>query len=145
MLVAWPRAQSVGGVALGRLNPAPADSDWMALDSVSMHGHNTVAARVLVDSAHNPFVVSNADGSQRNVVVSQQLLVHVSGTLTLHDRYRLALDLPVSPYQSGSDGRYNGYDIEAPGPGLGTLSLAADARVLGRFGTATPGLPLASR
>ncbi|HEY0708505.1 MAG TPA: Ig-like domain-containing protein, partial [Polyangia bacterium] len=130
----FAQAQPVGGVALGRLNPAPADSDWMALDSVSIHGHNTAAARVLLDSAHNPFVVSNADGSKRNVVVAQQLLLHISGVFTLRDRYRFALDIPVSPYQDGNDGRYNGYDIKAPGPGLGTMSLAADARVLGHSG-----------
>jgi outer membrane protein OmpA-like peptidoglycan-associated protein len=129
---AW--AQS-SGFALDRFDPAPAGSEWFALDSLDLRGHLRPAAGVVADYAYKPLVIYNTDGSERSAAVQDQLFFHVAASVVLVDRLRLSLNLPVAAFQDGQGGTVNAFAIQAPTkPAIGDLRLDADARLLGAKG-----------
>ena len=54
------------------------------------------------------------DGSERKLLVGDQLFVHVGGGVILGDRLRLALNLPIAAYEKGEDARAIGTAFSAP-------------------------------
>ncbi|MGO9839298.1 MAG: OmpA family protein [Polyangiaceae bacterium] len=123
------------GFALDRFDPAPAGSEWFALDSLDLRGNLRPAAGVIADYAHKPLVIYNPDGSERSAVVKDQLFLHVAASVVFADRLRLALNLPVAAFQDGDGGAINGVTIQAPTkPALGDLRLDADVRLFGSKG-----------
>ena len=77
------------------------------------------------------------DGSERKLLVGDQLFVHVGGGVILGDRLRLALNLPITAYENGEDARAVGTAFSAPSSaGVGDLRLSADFRLLGEYGDA---------
>jgi len=127
-------AQS-SGFALDRFDPAPAGSEWFALDSLDLRGNLRPAGGLVGDYAYKPLVIYNTDGSERSAIVQEQLFLHVAASVVLADRVRLAMNLPVAALQDGSGGTVNGFSVQAPTkPALGDLRLDADARLLGTNG-----------
>jgi OOP family OmpA-OmpF porin len=128
-------AQQASGFALDRFDPAPAGSEWFALDSLDLRGNLRPAAGLVADYAYKPLVIYNTDGSVRSAVVRDQLFLHVAASVVLADRLRLALNLPVAAYQDGDGATLDNVAIQAPTkPALGDLRLDADARLFGTTG-----------
>jgi len=129
------RAQQASGFALDRFDPAPAGSEWFAVDSLDLRGDLRPAAGVVADYAYKPLVIYNTDGSERSAVVKDQLFFHVAASMVFLDRLRVAMNLPIAAYQDGDGGTLDGVPIKAPGSAaLGDLRLDADARLLGTKG-----------
>jgi outer membrane protein OmpA-like peptidoglycan-associated protein len=133
------RAQSTStrGFALDRFMPSAAGSDWFAGDSLRIEDNLRPVFGVSADYDVNPLVLYNSDGSRRAVPVKGQLFLHAGGSLSLMDRFRIAVDLPIAPYQAGDSGVYNGeMIIGSNSGGVGDLAVALDARLVGRYGQA---------
>ncbi len=123
------------GFAIDRFEPSERGSDWFAGESLDLRGNMRPAVGVVVDYANRPLAVYDASGSVKTSVVRDQLLLHAGGSLVLGDRVRVALNLPVAAYQSGTDGVSRGVTYAAPvSPALGDLRLGADLRLLGEYG-----------
>ena len=85
----------------------------------------------------SPWCSTGPDGSERKLLVGDQLFVHVGGGVILGDRLRLALNLPITAYEKGEDARAIGTAFSAPSSaGVGDLRLSADFRLLGEYGDA---------
>jgi OmpA-OmpF porin, OOP family len=132
------RAQATAtGFALDRFNPSERGSEWFALDSLDLRGHLRLAVGVVGELADSPLVIYNADGSQRDVPVHYQLIVHPGASLVLWDRLRVGFDLPIAAYEQGSTGTVAGVTYQGvSSAGLGDLRLSADVRLVGEYGDA---------
>ena len=128
------RAQ-VPGYALNRFEPSERGSDWFSADSLDLRGKARPAFGVVADYAHGPQYF-HADGGTR-ALVKNQTTIHVGGGITVADRLRFAINLPLLVDQSGNDLTANGQRYSAPGKSsaLGDLRIAADVRLLGEYGT----------
>lgn len=130
-------AQSSPGAALDLFHPAPAGSEWLALDSLDLRGRLRPAARLLFEYAHDPLVLYNADGSRRSVPVRHQTWLDLGASLTFLDRFRVSLELPVAVYQRGDSSTFQGLRIDPLSKGgVGDLWVAGDVRILGAYGDA---------
>jgi outer membrane protein OmpA-like peptidoglycan-associated protein len=132
------------GFAVDTFDPSARGSQWFVLDSLDFRDDGRGALGVVGEYAYKPFVIKNADGSDRATVVSNQLYVHPGGSLVILDRLRLSVDLPIAVVDTGSPGAFNGYTFAAPTEAsLGDTQFAADLRMFGRYGdmaTASIGL-----
>jgi outer membrane protein OmpA-like peptidoglycan-associated protein len=133
-----PAQQVAPGFSTQRFNPSERGSEFFALDTLDMRGDGRPAVGVVGEWANRPFVLYNADGSDRAAVVSQQLFVHVGASLNLFDRLRIAVNVPFALVDSGDAGKsllgqtYNGPSHLA----LGDMRFSADLRLFGRYGGA---------
>ena len=124
-------AQPAGVRAVERFHAASADSEWFALDSLRFGGDWNTAMAVTWDYAHQPLVIYNADGSRRAVVIEDAVAFQAGVSLTLRERFRLTGTAPMSVYQDGRDGTFNGMMLASPTFAFGDVRLAGDVRVLG--------------
>jgi outer membrane protein OmpA-like peptidoglycan-associated protein len=128
-------AQSTTGFALDRFNPSERGSEWFSLDTLDFRGHLRPAIGLVGEYANNPLVLYNADGSTRSTIVSDQLHVHVGGSLILADRLRIAVSLPIALVNSGSSGGLGTQTFVSPGNvSPGDLRIGADIRLFGTYG-----------
>jgi outer membrane protein OmpA-like peptidoglycan-associated protein len=122
------------GFALDRFDPSERGSDWFTVDSMDFRGHLRPAAGVVADWARKPLVTYAPDGSERTVLVSDQLIAHVGASLVLWDRARFALDVPIALAQSGDDAFAGGQFFRAPsGASFGDIRLGAEAVAIGQY------------
>jgi len=141
-LGAWSapaRAQAAPGFALNRYESSPAGSEWFANDTLDIRGAFRPALGVVGDYAYKPYVLINPDGSENTAIVSDQVFLHVRGSLVLFDRLRLGVALPVALAQGGSTtgGLVGGQRIVGSGSGgVGDLRIGADLRLIGTHGDA---------
>ncbi len=141
-IAAWSThaaAQTAPGFALDRFEPAETGSEWFANDTLDIRGNWRPALGVVADYGYKPYVLLNPDGSENTSVVTDQIFLHVGGSLVLLDRLRLGVSLPIAVSQSGSanGGVVNGQQIVDPGgAGVGDLRAAADLRLFGHYGDA---------
>jgi outer membrane protein OmpA-like peptidoglycan-associated protein len=140
-VVFWlaPRASSAQtpapGFALDRFDPSERGSDWFTADSMDFRGHLRPAAGLVADWARKPLVTYAPDGTERTVLVSDQLIAHLGGALVAWNRVRFALDVPVALYQAGNDAFASGSFFRAPsGASFGDVRLGVAAVALGRYG-----------
>jgi OOP family OmpA-OmpF porin len=128
------------GFAVDTFDPSARGSDWFVLDSLDFRGDGRGALGVVAEYADKPFVVKNADGSDRAAVVAHQLYVHPGASLVILDRVRLSVDLPIALVDTGSTAAYNGYSFAPPGEAaLGDVPFAADIRLFGTYGEIATG------
>jgi outer membrane protein OmpA-like peptidoglycan-associated protein len=99
-----------------------------------LRGKFRPAFSVLVDYAKDNVDLLAPDGSIQQRLVADQLFVHLGASLTLWDRVRLGLSLPVALYQFG-------FASSAPGAlqppnkaAIGDLRAGADLRLYGVYG-----------
>src|SRR6185312_17322374 len=84
---------------------------------------------------YKPFVLYNADDSERAAIVRHQLFAHLGAGIVLFDRLRLDASLPVAFWQDGDTGVYNGAAVASTNDtSIGDLRLGADLRLLGEYG-----------
>jgi OOP family OmpA-OmpF porin len=122
------RAQSVPGFAMNRFEPSERGSEWFVHDSLDLRGNARPALGIVADYGYRPQHSQIGDAS----VVSRQLFAHVGGSLTLFDRLRLGVNVPIAIDQGGSSvQRREGLYIAPDSGGLGDVRLSADVLLLG--------------
>ena len=133
------RAQATPGFALNRFEPSETGSEWFANDTLDLRGNFRPALGVVADYGYRPYVLLNPDGSLNTSIVSDQLFLHVGGSLVLFDRLRLGITLPIEVTEDGlsTGGVVAGQRIVLKtGAGIGDLRLGADVRLFGKYGDA---------
>ncbi|MGD0525314.1 MAG: OmpA family protein [Polyangiaceae bacterium] len=141
-VAAWSagaQAQVAPGFALDRFEPSETGSEWFANDTLDLRGKVRPAFGVVADYGYKPYVLLNPDGTENQSLVTDQVILHVGGSLVLFDRLRLGATLPVAVSQtvSATGGLVNGQRILDDGSaGVGDLRLAADLRLFGNYGDA---------
>jgi len=113
-------AQTAPGFALDRFEPSETGSEWFANDTLDMRGNWRPALGVVADYGYKPYVLLNPDGSENTAVITDQMVLHVGGSLVLLDRLRLAVSLPIAVQQevSPNGGLVNGQRVVDSGGAL---------------------------
>ena len=130
-------AQGASGFALNRFEPSESGSEWFANDTLDLRGHFRPAFGVVGDYGYKPYVLLNPDGSENTSVVSNQLFLHLGGSIVVFDRLRLGVSLPLAVTQDGSatGGVVQGQRIVGnTAGGIGDLRVGADVRLIGKYG-----------
>jgi hypothetical protein len=134
------RAQQASGFAVDRFEPAAPGSGFFSLESLDFEGHLRPAAGLVSAWAWKPLVVYDGQSDQVAALVQQELVEHVQGAISLWDRARVDLDLPVPLAHTGTTTVVGTQTYAAPvGTGVGDLRLGAAARLYGRPGGAFVG------
>jgi OmpA-OmpF porin, OOP family len=132
--VPTPEAQ---GFALNRFEPSASGGEWFVHDTLDLRGEMRPAVGVVLDYGYKPYVLVNPDGSQNTSIITEQLFLHVGGSIVLFSRVRLGANVPVLMTQDGSEtgGVVNGQRVVgATSGGIGDVRLDADLRLVGRYG-----------
>jgi OmpA-OmpF porin, OOP family len=126
-------AQATTGFALDQFEPSERGSDWFVSDSLDLRGRTRPVVGATAGWAYRPLIAISADGTSRGALVSDQATLYLGGTLTVVDRVRFGIDLPVVVYGTGDSlGSLAATDSFA----AGDLRLGADARLFGDYGKA---------
>jgi outer membrane protein OmpA-like peptidoglycan-associated protein len=122
------------GIALNRFDPSERGGRWFAADSLSVASDRPWAIGAVLDVAHEPLVALDENGRKVAVPVKDQFFTHLGASVTLAERVRVALNLPLliasrtSAFESGSTAL-----TPSDGAALGDLRLAGDVRLLGGY------------
>lgn len=145
-------AAAMGAIVLGSAEPvsaealsleaplAPAGDPRLLVQGAFVRGHLSPRARVVVDYAHRPLVVRDADQALR-VLVPRQLWLHSQAGIALAHRYAFGVDVPVvlgEPLASLGDVRLTARAVLFERVAEGTvreLALAAASSVVFPTGT----------
>ncbi len=133
ILPASARAQTFGGIALDKLDPAPPGDTFTAVPSPFAAGHLVPRGLALFDYAARPLTLVTASSSRP--VVSGQGFLHLGASLALWDRLLLSVSLPIALVQSGDAPTAGRFTFTAPSSAqVGDLRLGARIRVAGDDG-----------
>ena len=130
-------AQTAQGFAFDRFEPSERGSEWFVEDTLDLRGAVRPAVGLVLDYGYKPYVLVNADGSENTSIVTDQLFLHLGGSIVLLSRVRLGVNLPILMTQDGSEtgGVVNGRRIVgSTSGGVGDVRLAADVRLAGTYG-----------
>ncbi len=132
-----PAAAQPSGIALNRFDPAERGSDWFWAESLDLRGSGRWALGITGDWAYKPLVAYDAAGDELRAVVRHQVFAHLGAAVTIADRLRLGLNLPILAYQRGAQARFDNaiYRADRSG-GVGDLRFGADLRLFGEYGDA---------
>jgi OOP family OmpA-OmpF porin len=125
------------GFALNRFEPSERGSEWFVEDTLDLRGDARPAVGLGLDYGYKPYVLVNRDGSENTSIVTDQLFLHLGGSVVFFSGVRLGVDLPVLLTQDGSEtgGVVDGQRVVgATSGGVGDVRLAADLRVVGAYG-----------
>jgi outer membrane protein OmpA-like peptidoglycan-associated protein len=129
------------GFAVDRYRPAEAGSDWFANESLDLRGGTRPALSLVADIGYRPLVLYAADGDELVPLIDGQFFYHLNGSLTLYNRLRLSINLPLLVYSQGGQGllaelgpRRNVPVSSSDGSGIGDARVAVDLRLFGRYG-----------
>lgn len=125
------------GFALDRFEPSEPGSEWFVHDTLDLRGEVRPAVGLVLDYGYKPYVLVNPDGSENTSIVSDQLFVHIGGSIVFLSRFRVGVSLPVLLTQDGSEtgGVVNGQRVVgSTSGGIGDLRLGADIRLFGKYG-----------
>ncbi|AUX38713.1 porin [Sorangium cellulosum] len=122
------------GFALDRFQPAPAGDRMFGVQSAYTAGDTSPHIMILGDYAQDPLVLRTEDGNEdAGAVVGNQLLLHLSASLSLWSRVTVSADLPLA-LQSGDGGAASGAVLAGPSSSaLGDLRLGARATLFGGY------------
>jgi len=122
------------GFAIGRLDIPDRGSDWIVADSLDLRGDVRPALGVVLDYAHRPLVLRGRDG-ELVPIVRDQFFGYFGGSLTVVDRLRLGLTVPVAFITEGGSARAMSETIVAKqGMSYGDLRFSGDVRLFGVYG-----------
>lgn len=130
-------AQTANGFALDRFLPSERGSEWFVTDSLDLRGRGRMALGAVVDWAHDPLVIYDANGDKVRAPVSGQMYLHLGAAVIVADRLRLAFNLPILAVNRGDSGQVGGVLYSnSTGGGVGDLRLSGDVRLFGEYGDA---------
>jgi hypothetical protein len=125
-------AQSITGFALDRFEPSGAGSAWSTLESLDYEGHLRPTFRATTDWAWKPLVLYDTGGHELAALVRRQAMLDLDAAVTVWERARFDLDVPVQLAATGSDVQIRTTSYGGPqSGGRGDLRLGANDRVFG--------------
>jgi hypothetical protein len=125
-------AQTISGFALDRFEPAAAGGAFLSQESLEFEGHLRATASLVGDWASKPLVFYQTSGTELAPLVRQQGLLHADAAVTLWDRARVDVGLPLALVDGGTDVQIRATQYGAPsGSVVGDLRLGATARIFG--------------
>jgi OOP family OmpA-OmpF porin len=127
--VAQTVAPAAPSVVLDRFSPSEAGAGWFTADELRWRGHLTWVAGVVTDEAYRPLVARSSTRAPDQIVVSNQLTTHLQGALTIAERYRVAISLPLVLVESGDAAVVGGTTYPTPGAGVGDPRLGGSVRL----------------
>lgn len=136
-ILAWaPQAvaqQSNNGLSLDRFQPSMAGDRFFGVEGGDPGGHALPRLMLLGDYAYRPMTLyRSADDSRIGDVVGNQLILHLSGAVTLWDRLLIGADMPLALLTNGSDLTIDGGSFKAPsGASAGDLRVDLRLRLAG--------------
>jgi len=74
---AYAQTTTQSGFALNRFDPSERGSDWFALESLDLRGHNRWAVGVVGDWAYKPLVLYDSAGDERTAARDHLLSLFV--------------------------------------------------------------------
>ena len=82
----------------------------------------------------------DANGNEVRPLVSDQLFLHLGGSLVLWERLRVAANLPIAAVVDGNSGTAGATQFSTSnGASIGDLRLSADVRLFGTYGSLVTG------
>ncbi|MEJ7735240.1 MAG: OmpA family protein [Polyangiaceae bacterium] len=126
-----------GNVALDQLDPAPSGDDFFQVQSYRAgRGSVELSMMLLGEYAREPLTVYDLENGEEGravaAVVSDQLFLHVGGSLGFYERLQLSIDFPMAVLNRGDDVDSQGVTITAPsGTSVGDLRLGMRLRLFG--------------
>ena len=131
-------AQIAKGFVVNKFEPAERGSDWFTLDSLDFRGHARPAIGTTIQYNYAPLVARDADGNTLARILQHQLIAHVGASMTLGDRVRLGIDLPLQLYADGFGGTQSAkaYSGPANAQAFGDFRFGFDFRIFGKYGDA---------
>lgn len=134
VLISAPALSDNEGFAINRFEPAERGSDWFSQDSLNIAGHPRLAAGMTLDWAHKPLVLYDENGDEVSAILRDQVFAHLGASITLYERLRLGLNLPVGLYSGGDAGDLGGTTFDATdGATFGDIRLGADYLLFGEY------------
>ncbi len=132
-LLARAGSARADGFASDRFQPAPAGSDWAALDSLRFSNGAGLApaARLDLDWAHDPLLLRTADGAVERAVLRNQTTASLGFSLALRERFRFELGVPFATFNNGEGGAVTGTLPIPASAAFGDVRLGADALLFG--------------
>jgi OOP family OmpA-OmpF porin len=135
--VSSAQAQQVApAFLLNRFTPATPGSDWFVLESLDFRGQLRPGLRLGLDWSQRPFVYEDASRKDVGAIVERQVYLHLGLSLTVADRARLAVDLPLAVQQKGAASPVIA-GIVYPGPedsAAADVRATVDVRLYGQYG-----------
>jgi outer membrane protein OmpA-like peptidoglycan-associated protein len=134
--------QRAAGFGINRFDPSQRGSEWFALESLDMRGHLRLAAGLVNDYAYKPLVLYSADGQEQAPIVEHQVFWHLGAALTLFNKVKVGLDIPLAIYNSGETGSIEGgqagtrddFVFDAPnGRPLGDIRISGAYKLYGAY------------
>jgi outer membrane protein OmpA-like peptidoglycan-associated protein len=124
------------GFATDLFNPSERGSEWFAGDSLDFRGMLRPAFGVVGSWAYRPLVARNEAGDFQRSIVRNQFALHPGVSLVVAERVRFGVDVPIYALVDGRSVTVGTTTFESPenSSGLGDVRLAADLRLLGRYG-----------
>ena len=124
--------------AVNKFDPAEKGSEWFVNESLDMRGNLRPALGLTTEISSKPVIFYFPDGSQQGSLVTTQLYAHLGASVTLLDRIRIGMNLPLALYQDGdsqtvvtSTGQT---PLNAPSKAaVGDLRVGADVRLIGEY------------
>jgi OOP family OmpA-OmpF porin len=129
-------APTASGFALDRFEPSERGSEWFVHDTLDIRGELRPAVGLVLDYAYKPYVLVNQDGSENTSIISDQLFLHVGGSIVFLSRVRLGVSLPILLTQGGSEtgGIVDGQRVVgATSGGIGDVRVGVDLRLVGAY------------
>lgn len=125
------------GYAANTLNPSERGSRWFVLDSLDFQGNGRLALGVVNDYSYRPLVDYASDGTIFKSVVRNQYQLHLGASVTIADRVRLGVNVPLQAFADGHATTIRGIEHRpAEDVAVGDVRFSADVRVLGKPGDA---------
>lgn len=119
------------GFAIARFDVAERGSDWFVADSLDLRGDVRPALGVVLDYARRPFVLYDARDRELAAVVRDQFYGYFGGSMTVVDRMRLGLTVPVAFVTEGAASQAIAVK---QGMSFGDLRFSGDLRLFGVYG-----------
>jgi OmpA-OmpF porin, OOP family len=134
LLLAAGSASAQSSVLANRFDPSEKGSDWWENESLDYRGSFRPAFGIIADYSKDPIVLRQSDGSSNGSLISDQLYLHLGGSIVLWERLRVGLELPVELAETGTTTVLPGESLASPsGAAFGDLRAGADFRVWGQY------------
>lgn len=125
-------AQEQAGYASNHFNPSERGSRWFVLDTLDIEGNGRLAIGMVNDYSYRSLVLYRGSGTVENSVVRNQYIAHLGASMTVADRVRIGVGVPLQLFADGHAATIGGVlHRPAEDVSVGDVRLSLDARLLG--------------